>query len=224
MGAFLSRGKKKKRTKQNMVAGGSAVAVAVASTPKSQPTCPPCINDLLNGNKLLPDPNISESSTENPKPRSLAKRLRDETSELMQLSGNERVIYTQAKILKTDLDNDPNVQTIYAREKELNTQVNSLLGLFVGFWKKKEYSDVKSFGVVIIPGEYVYTFKVILGIVLLHTLLPIMFLFIVPFCIGFIKSETKQILLILVALTVIFLLQKFVIADNSKILIEYQKK
>ena len=139
------------------------------------------------------------------------------------MSGNERVIYKRAKTLKRNLDEDPKVQTIYAREKELNTQVSSFLKLFVGFWKKKEYGDILSFGVVIIPGEYVYMCKLILGIVLLHTLIPLMFLFIVPFCIGLLKSETNQILLIVLAVTMIILLQRLVISDDSKIVIELRK-
>lgn len=192
--------------------------------------CLPCVRDLLSGKKL-PNPghqinlNASKSISDSTSgSNSLSKQLSpdDPVAKLMHLSGNELIIYKQAKTIKQDLDNDPKVQTIYAREKELNTQVNSFLRLFVGFWKKKEFSDIKSFGVVIIPGEYVYTCKLILGITLSFTLIPLMFLFIVPFCIGLLKSETKQVLLIGVALTVIFLLQSFVISDKSKIVIEFQ--
>lgn len=171
----------------------------------------------------MPDPDGIQQAKPQAK-RSTLDKLHQQTHELLKLKGNELVIYKQAKAIKKELDQDPKVKTIYEQEKEFNTRVNSILKLFVGFWKKNEYPDLKVFGVVILPGEYVYTFKFLLGVLLLFTLIPFMFVFIVPFSIGLIKSDAKQVIFICIALLVIFLLQVFVLADKSAIVIEMRPK
>jgi hypothetical protein len=187
--------------------------------------------DLLSGKELpdMPDPDsISYSDSVNPPEKqsrlSVLDRAQQATHDLLKLKGNELEIAKQAKIIKTEMDQDPTVKSIYEREQQIKTHVNSFLKLFIGFWKKKAYADAKLFGVVVLPGEYVYTVKFLIGVLLLAALVPIMFLLIVPFSLGLIKSDTKQVILLCVSFLVIFLIQWLVISEKSAILIELRPK
>jgi hypothetical protein len=193
------------------------------SQPQPPDDCVPCVLDVLYGQEIpdMPDPD------DQPKQESRKTKLdkfQEEARELLKLKGNELVIYKQAKTIKTGLDQDPKIKTIYDQERQFNTHVTSFLKLFVGFWKKAEYDDVKVFGVVLLPGEYVYICKFLLGVLLLFTLIPFMIVFIVPFSLGLIKSDVKQVILICVALIVIFLLQWLVLSEQSAIVIEMRPK